>query len=179
MTNQLPARHNARGFTLIETIIYVGLFAMLFTGIFVSIYPFFTGATRLTQNILTDGETAFVLAKLQYGLTASMTSSASVITTPAEGATADKLIIKNGANEVLHIEIGTTCTTPSPLVCKMLMFSQNGAVLQPLNADHVQFDSFSVRHYAPNMSTGAPRYLEVSFTANRKTVGPIRYYLNF
>jgi type II secretory pathway pseudopilin PulG len=177
MIKQLPVT-NRRGFTLLETIIYVGLFGIMFTGIFISIYPFFTGAERLSRNIATEGETAFVLNKIHYALAQGITSSADVVTTPAEGATADKLIITQGASEHFRFEEDLTNTfcTP-PLICKMLVYSENGTTTKPLNAERVLIENFSVTHTAPNGDT--PRYLDISFTANGVPVGPVRYYLHF
>jgi hypothetical protein len=166
-----------------ETIIYVGLFGIMCTGIFMSIYPFFTGAERLSRTIATEGETAFILAKIQYALTNGIVDSSSRVTTPAEtgATTSDTLVIKDASNlQIFKFEQGTTtlfCPPPS-IICGRLDFATSSATTT-LNAERVPIENFSVTHHKPNPSTGAPRYLEVSFTANGVLVGPVTYYLHF
>ncbi len=167
-----------RGFTLVEAIIYVGLFAIMFTGIFVSIYPFLTGAERLTRNIATEGEVAFALSKIHYALAQGITTPSDTIATPAPGDTSDVLIIKNGSDETFRLEqnpANSACTPPR--ICPTLDYSTDGGTPFPLNGERVAIEDFTVTHYGPQ--GGAPRFLEINFTANGRTVGPIIYYLHF
>lgn len=167
------------GFTLIETIIYIGLFALIFTGIFVSIYPIFTGAERLTKNVATEGETAFVLSKIDYTLSSTLIDSNGTITSPAAGATGNTLVLSYNGTEKFRFAGSTSSTyCVSPLICKVITLDTNHASdAVPLNTQRVQIENLSVTHVAP--SGGALRYIDVSFTANGKSVGPIRYYLHF
>jgi len=166
------------GFTLIETIIYIGLFSLIFTGIFMSIHPLFTGAARMTNNIAIEGESAFILAKIDYALSDTITSSQGIVTTPAAGATANTLVMEFGGNEKFEFALDNSNSFCSaPLVCKMLTLSEDGAAAQPLNAGRVQIENFSVTHIDPPGEE--PRYLDVSFTANGEHIGPVRYYLHF
>jgi len=168
----------AAGFTLLETVIYIGLFSLMFTGIFVSIYPLFSSADRLTKNIAVEGESAFILAKINYALSSTITSSSGTITTPSAGNTANELVIKYGGVEKYHFALDTSNTyCTSPLVCTMLTVSKNGGTALPLNAQRVKIENFSVTHVAP--ANGEPRYLDVKFTAGGVPVGPIRYYVHF
>lgn len=166
------------GFTLIETIIYIGLFSLIFTGIFVSIYPLFTGAARMTSNIAIEGESAFILAKIKYALSDTITSPEGVVTTPSAGTTGNTLVLEFDGDERFVFAVDNSNTFCSaPLICKLLALSVEGATAQPLNAGRVQIENFSVKHVAP--TGGAPRYLDVSFTANGEPIGPVRYYLHF
>jgi type II secretory pathway pseudopilin PulG len=169
----------ANGFTLIETVIYIGLFSIIFTGIFVSIYPIFTGAERLTKNVATEGETAFILAKIDYALSSTMIDSNGSITSPAAGASGSTLVLSYGGTEKYRFAGSTSSTyCVSPLICKVITLDKNhSSDAVPLNTQRVQIENFSVTHVAP--SGGAPRYVDISFTANSKPVGPIRYYLHF
>jgi type II secretory pathway pseudopilin PulG len=167
------------GFTLLETIIYIGLFGIMFSGIFVSIYPIITGAARLTQNILVEGETAFILSKIRFALANTITSEGGEIATPTAGNTSDTLVLEYDGDERYRIEMDDTNTFCSaPLICKMLTMSIDGDDALPLNAQRVDIENFSVTHHAP-LSDGTPRYLEISFTADDEPVGPVRYYLHF
>lgn len=174
----MHAHHKKSGFTLIETIIYVGLFGIMFTGIFVSIYPFFTGAERLSRNIASEGETAFILAKIRYALSDTITTPLGVITTPAEGETSNILTLSYAGDEQYTFALDTTNTfcTP-PLTCSLVTLADHGADPLPLNASRVTVEDLTFTHHAP--VADAPRYLEVSFRANDIPVGPIRYYLHF
>jgi type II secretory pathway pseudopilin PulG len=180
MTKAMRVHHKKSGFTLIETIIYIGLFSLIFTGIFVSIYPLMTGAERLSRNVAIEGETAFILAKIEYALSDSITSSSGTITSPAAGATGSSLVIAVGGNERYRFEgqsSSSYCTTP--LICRVLTLKTGGGSNDaiPLNAQRVQVENFSVTHTGP--TGGEPRYLDVSFTVNGEAVGPVRYYLHF
>ncbi len=174
------------GFTLLETIIYIGLFSLIFSGIFVSIYPILFGAERLTKNIAIEGESAFIIAKIDYALSHTITSEDGGIISPLAGAPAsNELIIgtdtdNNGTfdDEKFRFVVDNSnafCT--APLVCKMLTLSEDGAAALPLNGGRVYVENFSVTHVAP--ISGEPRYLDVSFTTEGELIGPVRYYLHF
>lgn len=166
------------GSTLLEAVIYIGLFSLIFTGIFASIHPLFTGAERLTRNVALESESAFIFAKIDHALRDSLTGPEGVVETPGGGDTASELVLQFDGDEEYRFAVdnsNTFCT--SPLVCKMLTVSEGGASALPLNGSRVQIENFSVTHIAP--TNGEPRYLDVSFTANGEAVGPVRYYLHF
>ncbi len=167
-----------RGFTLIETIIYIGLFSIMSTGIFISIYPLFTNAERLSKNILREGETMFLLNKIQYAITQSITSSHGVINEPVEGASSDTLVITSVSGETFmftHDASNIFCTPPRH--CNIITYEENGATSSPLNNERVSIEHFNVVHKASTASTS--RRLEVSFTANDIPIGPVTYFPHF
>ena len=174
MINHLSQKKDC-GFTLIETIIYIGLFALIFSGIFVSIYPIFTGAERLTKNVATEGETAFILSKIDNALSSIITDSNGTITTPG----GNQLVLSYNGTEKFRFAGSTSSTyCVTPLVCKLITIEKDhSGDAVPLNAQRVQFENLSVTQTAP--TGGASRYIDISFTANGKAVGPIRYYLHF
>jgi type II secretory pathway pseudopilin PulG len=170
---------NIAGFTLIETIIYIGLFGIIFSGIFSSMYPIFTNASRLTSHVAAEGETAFIIAKINYALKASITDSQSSITSPAENTNGHSLILSHhGDVKFIFAENETNDYCIAPLTCHTLTLKENesGQAL-PLNTQRVTIENFTVTHVAP--SGGMPRYLDITFTANGIPMGPIRYYLHF
>lgn len=175
----MPAHHNTpAGFTLLETIIYVGLFSLIFTGVFVSIYPLLTGAERLTKNVAIEGEAAFILAKLEYILSSTLTDTNGALASPLPGTNGDQLRLTYNGNERYRVALATTgdfCETP--LICRMLTIATAGDPAVPLNAQRVQVENFLVQHVAP--ANDQPRYLDVSFTVNNEPIGPVRYYLHF
>ncbi len=162
------------GFTLVETIIYIGLFGIMFTGIFVSIYPLFTGAEKLSRDVATETETAFILAKIRYALNNTIISTEGHVATPDQGNTGNTLRLTFSGTDQYEFQ-NTDCH--APLTCKQLSLKVGTDELLPLNTDRVDIRDFTVTHVAP--SGEVPRYIDVSFTANGDTVGPVRYYLHF
>jgi len=174
---KITLSYQKKGFTLIETIIYIGLFGIMCTGIFASMYPLFTSAQRLTTNILIDSETTFILSKIEYALSNGITSPTGTITSPSAGTTGSTLTITN-ISQLYKFKVdtlGTFCTVPVSCKVLTLALGSNGAI--PLNSQRVNIENFSVTHNAP--SVNALRSLDISFTANGVAVGPIRYYLRF
>lgn len=175
---EMRANHKISGFTLIETILYIGLFSLIFTGLFISVYPIFTGAERMTRNIAGEGETAFVLSKIDYAMSAVITDADGVITSPAEGATSTELILTYNETERFRFAINEDnefCT--APLLCHTLTQRENSGDALPLTTQRVSIENFSAHHVAPTASSS--RHIDVMFTVNGDPVGPIRYYVQF
>ncbi len=59
----------SRGFTLIETIIYIALFSLLIGTAFITAYQIIDGSSRLNRKNITQEEGNFVLRKINYALT--------------------------------------------------------------------------------------------------------------
>jgi type II secretory pathway pseudopilin PulG len=174
----MPAHHKQLGFTLIETIIYIALFSIIFVGIFVSVFPIFTSAERLTKNIVTEGESAFVLSKINYALQNTIIDSTGVVTAPAAGTSGNTLVLSYNGSEKYRFVMDTSGTfCAAPLLCQMLTISEAGGAGAPLNASRVNITDFNISHVAPTGNT--PRFLDVTFKANGVPIGPVRYYLNF
>lgn len=74
------------GFTLIETLIYFGLFAFVISGIVVTAYSTFELSARTQGRGLLTAEGNFLLGKLNWALT-----GASNVTLPASGASGNTL----------------------------------------------------------------------------------------
>ena len=58
-----------KGFTLIETIIYIALFTILIVGGFVTAYQLIQGSDTLNAKTITQEEGNFVLRKMDWALT--------------------------------------------------------------------------------------------------------------
>jgi type II secretory pathway pseudopilin PulG len=167
-----------RGFTLIESIIYIGLFGIMCTGIFVSMYPLFTNAERLSKNILTESETVFILNKINYALSQGITSLESSITEPEEGMTSDTLTIENDAGEIFSFAVDTSNSFCSPpRVCNFITYAEGLKLALPLHNERIFIEHFSVTHIAPTAETS--RRINVSFVANGILVGPITFFPHF
>ena len=131
-----------KGFTLIETLIYIALFGIILTGVITASYPLITGAERLSQRVTAESEAAFVLHKIGGSL-ASVSS-----------------VLVSGGNTL----------TVTPLSGSQYSFSLNGTVMEqgsvPLTASRVKFSNFSVTPPTTPAAGNAPHQLTVSFIAD-------------
>jgi prepilin-type N-terminal cleavage/methylation domain-containing protein len=171
-------RHIIQGFTLVEVIIYLALFSILMSGILVSVYPILTNTDRLTAHVLRESEVAFITEKIRNALSLTVTDNDVIIVEPSEGETSNTLRIEQNGNGVLSISVDTSLTfcTP-PRICSMLVWSEDGSPPLPLNNERVYIDNLNITHSAPTLNLG--RSIDLTFTANGETVGPIRYYFHF
>ena len=62
-----------KGFTLIETIVYLAIFAIIMTGTISSVYAIFSSSARNQTKALTQEEGSFLLAKIDWALTGTQT----------------------------------------------------------------------------------------------------------
>lgn len=67
----MKKQYTHTGFTLLETLIYIALFASLLTGALGAVYQLIRSQTLLTTLNTSDVEAAFVLAKLEHALHAT------------------------------------------------------------------------------------------------------------
>ena len=77
-----------RGFTLIETIVYLALFSILIGGAVISAFQIFDTATRSSTRTMLQDESDFILGKIDWTL-----SGAKAVTTPAAGASGSTLTV--------------------------------------------------------------------------------------
>ncbi len=162
-------RSSIKGFTLIETLVYIALFGIILTGVIVTSYPLITGADKLSLRTTTDGESAFVSRKVAWAL-----SSLVEICTPSAGFSGNTLIVRTA---------GPDCTTGPKISLRQGVLTQNsievskdgGITWLPLTASRVTFSNFSVRHTSP--AGGVPRSLSVEFDANGVHFGPNTRYI--
>lgn len=79
---------NQKGFTLIEVIIYLGLFGMLVGGAVVASYSIFESSGRNQTKSIIEEEGEFILAKINWAL-----SGAQSVNSPAVSATSTFLSV--------------------------------------------------------------------------------------
>lgn len=157
---------NARlqsGFSLIETIIYVALFALLMSGLFASIWPFLSGAENTSAKVVVESEAAFAIRKINTILASSTAS----ITTPSPGLAGNVLAVTEYNGDTFTVATSGNAFT----------VQKNSGTVVPFSADRVVVNVFVVKHVAP--ANGLPRYVEYSFTLGGMSYGPIRKYFTF
>lgn len=93
---------NEDGFTLIETLVYLGLFAIIMTGVISVAFATFEGNGRLQTKNLIQEEGDFLLAKINYALT-----GATSVSQPVSGSPDNTLIfIKAGSTLTFNLSTG-------------------------------------------------------------------------
>ena len=169
MTHQLFA--HKKGFTLIETIIYIGLSGLVLAGIISAAYPMFTSTDKIVANVTTEGEVAFIMHKISWAVSSSKMPISPAIILPSTEASADNFSVTN--------QSGGTIKFRQALTASNIEISEDGCVTwEILNASRVPITNFLARHVY-NSASGFPRYLEISFMANGKPFGPVREYLPY
>ena len=83
-----------RGFVLIEIIIYIGLFAIMIGGLFVSVFQIMQGSQGLEEKVTIEEEMNFVVKKIDWLLN-DMTE----IISPLSGTDDSLEIVKRGEDE--------------------------------------------------------------------------------
>lgn len=94
---------NNHGFTLIETVIYIALLALIMGGALLVSLDLIEGSGRTGSNTTLQDEGNFVLRKINWALT-----GASAINTPASGISATLSVSRYDGLEVRVRRTGTT-----------------------------------------------------------------------
>src|SRR6185503_6336526 len=101
-----------RGFTLIETIVYLALFSILMTGIISSVYLLFENGDRNQTKAMLQEEKEYLLGKINWAM-----SGMQIVVTPGAGLSGTSLnIVKYDGSPVTIGLSGTnmTFTTTGP-----------------------------------------------------------------
>ncbi len=131
---------NQKGFTLIETLLYIALLAMLLSGVVVASYQLIDSARKIDSKNTTEQEGNFVIRKIDWAL-----NGVTTITQPTAGApyasTLD--IVSNlGTHVVVRYNAGT----------RKIEMSENGAPYQPLTTVNASTTRLQFHYLASNGS---------------------------
>ena len=66
------------GFTLIESILYIGIFSLIMVGTLVSVYAIISSSSRNQTKAMVQEEGSFVLSKIEWALTGVKTAVVSI-----------------------------------------------------------------------------------------------------
>lgn len=104
----MTKRASQKGFTLIETLLYIVLFSFIITGILLAVYNILEGSERTRQNAILEEEANFLLRKLTWGLTG--VRSPNVIAPPVSSTGPALTLTKDGLpvgeNPITFDEVG-------------------------------------------------------------------------
>jgi len=83
------------GFTLLETVLYIALLAIMVGGGMVGVYNILEGSGRTLQSTYREQEAYFITRKIDAVL-----SEAESITEPSEGSSSDQLTVQAGGDSI-------------------------------------------------------------------------------
>lgn len=147
------------GFTLIETIIYMALFALVMGGFLVGIYQVAEAHRQAQGKVYTQEEGNFLLHKVDWALT-----GASVIHVPAVNDSGDVLRVENnGVVFEFRLESGH------------VQLSRNGVAFSDLNGDSVTISGLAFSHADPDGAGGKPARVIASFLADGQYFETVKY----
>ena len=149
--------HSVAGFTLIEILIYIGLFTLIIGGLLFVIYGMIQGSSRLQGKVVIEEEAAFLLRKLDWALT-----GASDVSVPS----ADRLeITKPAEGLVFTLEDGS------------LMLARNGGGAVRLNTESVNIPTLTFTEIPAEDSRPAAVTAEFTITyfSESKTFETTKY----
>lgn len=143
-----------KGFTLIETVIYIALFGFIMSSVLLSVYALLQGGDQFSKRNSTVNEGSFVTAKIDWAL-----SDLDTISTPAGGYGATLSIARNDGS-IIDVR----------LVNGVVQMSINGGAYTPLTSSNV-----SVTKLGFTTFSGTPSGVEASTTINGMTFMTRRY----
>lgn len=150
-----PTVHFKSGFTLLETVIYIGISGLILVGMIASMYPLLQSTEETAHKVLINNESLFVMRKISW-----LISNSASIQIPAEGNRANVLQIKSNSEDIY------TVTEKSGSIT----LSKNTAPILPLTNQRVFIENFSVSRESGK--------IRVEFDANKKHQGPIEFLLH-
>lgn len=142
----VPTVQSEAGFTLLETVLYLALFALLMGSVVLTAYYLVQESTRTQVKVVVYQEGNFMLRKMDWALT-----GATAITDPASGTTGSHLqLTKPTGTLELQLTAGT------------VQLRQNGGTYADLNNDFVTVSGLTFQHVAAY--GGKPATVVIAFT---------------
>ena len=138
-----------RGFTLIETLVYLALFSIVIGGLFISAYAFFESIGRNESQARIQQEQDFMIAKIDWALGGVNPSAPNTYGTELHVTKYD------GANIRMDLSSGK------------LRIKTNSGVWHSLNNDDITISSLRFVHTVTG-GINAPEYVEAGFTMSMR-----------
>ena len=146
-----------KGFTIIETVIYTALLALVFTTLLLAVNQLLETKNQVAARLEVEEEANFLMGKIAWAL-----SGASAITAPAPGATSTTLTAQqfNSARDPLTIGLSdgtmrmqygagaTTTLSAESVVVRTLVFEHVAGSGNPAVRITLVLDTYSVGQFA-------------------------------
>ncbi len=149
-----------RGVTLIEIMVYLGLFAIIIGGAVIASYQIFESSGRTRTRAMIEDEGNFLSAKMLWALSGAHTVDAPLL--PPGGvlcAVSNTFTVTKWDSSLGVLEF--------TLLSGNLMLSRNGATPLPLNNGNIAVSAVSFKHcYQGGMM---PESIEMTYTLSART----------
>jgi prepilin-type N-terminal cleavage/methylation domain-containing protein len=146
--------HN-RGFTLIETMVYLALYAIIVTGALAAAYSIFESSARNQAQAMVQEEGSYLIGKVDWTVT-NVTS----IQSPAAGPLGGTILT------VTKFDGSTVSIQQSG---NDLQISENGNPFQKLNNTNIGVSGVTFIHTSPSADGINPQSIYASITVNATT----------
>ena len=140
------------GFTLIETLVYLGLFSILIGGALAAAFGIFESNSRNQTKAIVQAEGQFLAAKIDWAL-----SSVQSVDSPPDGTPGALLQVTKYGGETIKVSIS------GPDV----EIQRGVASPKVLNNSNVEITNLLFTH--ENQGAGNPESVEASFTVSART----------
>lgn len=153
--NMVNTEQTQAGFTLLESIIYIGLFTLIIGGAVISTYYIFDSNSRLQGKVYSQQEGNFVLSKFNWALSGSSTATVQV-SPPVLAVT----------------RAGVVYTFSFDAAKKAVTLSRDGGVAEVLNNDAAPVSNFAA---ARLVTAGEPDKVSMSFNIDNLSFESEKY----
>jgi len=144
--------NNQRGTTLIETLVYIGLFTIIIGGGMVATYQIIESIGKNQNKTIVESEGNFLLRKIDWALTGVSTISSPVASSTGPNLTVDK--INFPSSPLVHLEF--------KFLNNNLKLSRDGGAANKLNGAQAILSDMVFEHLA---AVGTrPEAVKASFT---------------
>ncbi|MBI3631231.1 MAG: prepilin-type N-terminal cleavage/methylation domain-containing protein [Candidatus Sungbacteria bacterium] len=156
--------HHARGFTLIETIVYIALFALMLTTVVLAVFQVLQGSAQVNGRATIQDEENFVLRKIDWALGSIDPTKAF---TPSVGYSTTLSLTRYGDSQPVIIRINGT---------KVEMSEDGGTTYLPITTGNVTVTQLGFGYIAPT-GTG-PAGITASTTISGLVASTTKYIRN-
>jgi hypothetical protein len=157
-----------KGFTLLEAIIYIALFAFVIGSGVISTYQIFDGQANIKTKARQEMEIDFVFHKLQWAMSESQIYEPDTL-----GEIHPYLqTIRDGRCYTFYVDESGVISLKSDLKCPLPShFHPYFTDGYTLTSSRLHIENLSVKKSAEN-----PDVIKITMIINKKVVGPITYY---
>ena len=147
----------SKGFTLIETILYIALLSLITSGALLATYQLLEGNQKNLIELTIQSEADFLLRKIEWILSGSQS-----VVLPREGESGPELVVRGEAGPVSFTLSGAD-----------LVMSRDGGQAVPLNSQNVSVTDLVFEHL--EASDGKPAGIRTVFKVGGRVFETLKY----
>ena len=127
-----------KGFTLIETVIYIAFFSVIIGGLLGITFQIIAATDQINRKIIVQQEANFILKKIEWALSGATSITEPAIVNPATTITGNALTVTkyNFTSNPIRFSVSGTD----------LQIATGAGLPLPLNSSNIQLSNFTVTH---------------------------------